>query len=242
MTSVIPELCTHSQHLMYCKYVNCCLCGAILSCSKVPGKYVCQVIKDNTFNCQTEVSASHLYSSMLNDQYAIRFYNPNAAYIKYRVNIIKWLKELTNKLDITNTSLHIAVAYTDYVLSRLNIASGKFNLIALTCLIIAVKYDELDKNIPSLFDFINIARSTFFVKPKDIKDCEAKILSTLSWNLCIITPLNFLDILFTQGVLHITDTITEGEVNIETAKEITRHSKYLLDISFNSKNKHKIRL
>jgi hypothetical protein len=220
---------------MYCKYANCCLCGAVLSCCEANGKYVCQVIKDEAFNGQTEVSASQLYSSMLNDQYVTRFYNPNASYIKCRVNLIKWLKELTKKLDITNSSLHIAVAYMDYVLSKLNFPSGKFNLIALTCLIIAVKYDELDENIPSLFDFMSATRSTLFTKPNDIKNCEAKVLSALGWNLCIITPLNFLEILFTQGVVHITDTV-EGKVNVETAKDITRDAKHLLDISFNSKD------
>lgn len=237
MSCTITEVCEHSQQLMYCKYVNCSLCGAILSYSDLSHNYTCTVIKDQAFSSQTDISASQLYSAMLNDQYATRFYNPTADYLKSRLSVVNWLKELTNKLDLTTTTLHIAVAYMDYVLSRHNFSTGKFNLVALTCLIIATKYDELDRNIPSLLDFMGAARSMLLVKPNDVKSCEAKILGALSWNLCVITPLNFLDILFTQGVLHISDKIIGGkEVSVETAKEITRQSKSLLDFLLNGTN------
>ena len=84
--------CTHKQQVTFCHYVNCVSCGAMLSRPSSTntlsnsGSYE-GVVKDDLFNAHSDVPASLLYSTMLNDQYTARYYNPTAEYVKVRNNI-----------------------------------------------------------------------------------------------------------------------------------------------------------
>ena len=83
--------CTHQQQVTFCRYVNCMLCGAILSQPSSThtlsnsGSYE-GVVKDDLFNVHSDIPTSLLYSTMLNDQYTARYYNPTAQYVKVRNN------------------------------------------------------------------------------------------------------------------------------------------------------------
>lgn len=84
MTAISP--CPHNQQVSYCKYANCVLCGTLLSQPESSGQpsHDLTVIKDDRYNSRADVSTSQLYSTMLNDQYVTRFYNPTAEYVKVR--------------------------------------------------------------------------------------------------------------------------------------------------------------
>ena len=91
--SLSATTCTHQQQVTYCKYVNCVLCGAILSqpdshsntaqTTSISSSNL-GVVKDEQYNTRSDVPTSLLYSTMLNDQYTMRFYNPTAQYLKVR--------------------------------------------------------------------------------------------------------------------------------------------------------------
>lgn len=228
MNTSLTKTCTHLQPVKFCKYLNCMDCGSILK-----SKGQCDVIKDDLFNTHADISTSQLYSVMLNDQYATRFYNPNAQYIKYRGNIINWLKEVITCLELGKDTLHTTISYMDYVLSRFNFPGMKFCLVGLGCLMVAAKYIELDIKIPPLPDFLRGSKSVLpGVTNVELKRCEKTLLKTMNWNLRIVTPLNFLELILTQGVLHVTDEVDNKRTDL--AKELTRHSLELLDFSINS--------
>lgn len=105
--------------------------------------------------------------------------------------MVIFLRETGERLMLSNTTIHIAVAYTDYLLSKQEIFSNqKYYLIALISLMLAAKYDELDKNIPPIQDYIRAANSKIDnLTVEEIKDCEVLCLKILDWNLKIVTPL-----------------------------------------------------
>ncbi len=73
-----PTCCPHKICVKFCKFSNCVVCGALVSIDDeiVPAA----AIKDLQSLSHSEVSASLLYSNMLNCQ--CRFYNPTASYLK----------------------------------------------------------------------------------------------------------------------------------------------------------------
>jgi len=233
MTNCLPPVCTHTQQVAYCKYLNCVLCGSLLSESNsMPGT----ILKDDAFNSRADVSTSQLYSTMLTDQYVTRFYNPTAQYLKSRRGLIDYLREVTMRLQLSKGIFHISIAYMDYVLSKHDFPKVRLPLIALTCLVIAAKYDELDKNIPPLSDYLRVSITKLpTARVEDIKECEVVLLRILAWNLRIITPLTFVETLLTQGVVHSTDQVNdEKSPAMQTVMSVTRHALNFVESALNS--------
>lgn len=59
-----------------------------------------------------------------------------------------WIFEVGDKLKQRNLTIHIACAYLERLMHEYEISGNKLELTALTSLLIASKYDELDDNIP----------------------------------------------------------------------------------------------
>ncbi len=131
--------------------------------------------------------------------------------------MVDWIREVGGKLLLSKAIIHIGVAYMDYVLGKQDMPRHKLCLVAVTCLYLAAKYDELDRNIPSLRDLLKASASKLSAaRPGDIKECEMGLLRILGWNLRIITPLVFAEVLLTQGVIHKTDTVGANNESVST--------------------------
>ncbi len=115
----------------------------------------------------------------------------------------------------------------DYVLSKTEIASKMYPVVALTCLIIAAKYDELDRNIPPYDDYIKA--SSLEVAKENLIECEMHLLQQLSWNLRVVTPLIFLQLLLTQGVIFSNDSCNKSKMDPVLAKKVSRQANVLID-------------
>ena len=94
-----------------------------------------------------------------------------------------WVNEVREKLSISNPVFYTAVSIMDYVLNQNAFPPAKYQAIALTSLIISSKYEELDKKIPMIDDYIRVSR---FMYPSSlISDIEAIILKILDYDLKI---------------------------------------------------------
>ena len=125
------------------------------------------------------------------------------------------------------STVHIGVFYTDYVLSKFEPNSKLYPLFALTCLIIAAKYDELDQNIPPYDAFIRA--SGMNVPRQTITEFEMKLLGQLDWSLRVVTPGTFVQLFLTQGVIFTTDKSNKVGINEALTKKMTRQANVLLD-------------
>ena len=137
-----------------------------------------------------------------------------------------WVFEVGGKIGLSALTMHIAVAYMDYVLAKVEVPKNKYFLTATACLYLAAKYDELDKRIPPIHDLLRASLSKLSTaRVEDIKECEVMLLRTMAWNLKIITPLVFVEVLLTQGVLYATDKIDEKDaVSVHTSKLVCKHA------------------
>lgn len=139
-----------------------------------------------------------------------------------RNSIIVWISQIANKLGLSARISYIAIAYFDYINSKYDYRNTEHYLIAITCLKIAAKYDELDCRIPFTEDFIIFAGSKLYPNRKEaIHDCEMKMLSILNWSLNVTTVLTVMELLFCQGILYSTDKFDKnGKDVLEIARKL----------------------
>jgi hypothetical protein len=156
------------------------------------------------------------------------------SYLRYRVLLINWLKIMKSRFRLADSTFHIAVKYMDFVLSQKEYHHSKYQLIALTCLILAAKYDELDMNIPFPEDFARIAKLPFHNYV--IAQCEMLILDLLNWKLKVSTSYSIGHCLLAQGVLFDADRISKEKLppKPEHAALITKVADFLIEHSIRS--------
>jgi len=73
-------------------------------------------------------------------------------------------------------------------------------MIALTCLFISSKFEELDDNIPSAREFVEESRIQ--VGRREMMKVESELLNgPLGWDLGVVTPLSAVEALLSLGVI-----------------------------------------
>ena len=92
------------------------------------------------------------------------------------------------------------------------LTSVKKELLMISCLLIAAKFNERDENLIKINDLQKECKNSFTFK--NIISWEAKILQELKWNLLIQTPLHYLKIFSWTGVTFESDQFIDEETNV----------------------------
>jgi hypothetical protein len=91
----------------------------------------------------------------------------------------------------------------------------KKELLMITWLLVAAKFNERDENLVHIGELQKECKYTFTYK--NITSCEAKILQELNWNMMIQTPLHFIKLFYSTGVVFASDNyfdeISKTEIN-----------------------------
>jgi len=98
--------------------------------------------------------------------------------LQKRKELIEQTFEVGYKTQQASTIIHIAACYLDKLLHSEFHSS---NLTALTCLLLASKYDELDDNIPLIKEIIR--KSSCKYSYDEFVAEEGRILKALNWDL-----------------------------------------------------------
>lgn len=119
-----------------------------------------------------------------------------------------------------NLTIHIAVGYLERcfqlgLFKDLQSKEIQQKTLALACLEIASKYDELDDNIPFVKELIRKSSPGSIGTYRECIKAETQILRAFNWNLMMTVPQCFLEALFAQGIAFASDTIgaTHKKVN-----------------------------
>ena len=107
---------------------------------------------------------------MLEDENQITYigYDDKTALVKdpLKAMLIDWLFEIGERFLQTNLTIHIAIAYLERCYSiGLHLkekdvvrSENELRILAITCLLLASKYDELDERIPFINDMGSMYR------------------------------------------------------------------------------------
>ena len=90
-----------------------------------------------------------------------------------RATLIDWLVEVAEEYRLVPETLHLAVNYIDHFLSYVPVARSKLQLVGVTCMLIASKYEEIHP--PAVDEFVYISDNTY--KREEIMSMEAIIFA-----------------------------------------------------------------
>ncbi|KAI7816335.1 cyclin-like protein [Gamsiella multidivaricata] len=107
---------------------------------------------------------------------------------KMRGVLIDWLAEVHYKFKLLPETLFLSVNLIDRFLSLRSVSLVKLQLVGVTALFIAAKYEEVMA--PSVANFIYMSDGGF--KDKEILQAERYMLQTLGFQLSYPSPMNFL--------------------------------------------------
>ena len=130
--------------------------------------------------------------------------NPSIYFISIdgaRSNLVDWLSFLCSKLNFSDQTLFRSVSIFDEYISKLTINDSSkinqqyLNLIAIACLSLATKLEEINCNYISFLNekVLNSPNSKIFTS-NDLINMEFQILKALQYNTMFSTPLDFIEI------------------------------------------------
>lgn len=101
-----------------------------------------------------------------------------------RAVLIDWLIEVSDEFKLVTETLYLAIAYIDRFLSTHPINNSDFQLLGVTCMCIAAKYEEIHPPHMERFSYI----TDHVCSVEDIADAEAEVLQGLDFRLASPTP------------------------------------------------------
>ena len=110
---------------------------------------------------------------------------------KMRAILIDWIIDVHFKFKLKAETLFLTVWLIDKYLSLKKIKRNKLQLIGVTCMLIACKYEEIYS--PEVFDFVYITENSY--EKKDIIELEMEILVLLDFNVTVPTSNSFYEII-----------------------------------------------
>ena len=130
--------------------------------------------------------------------------NPSVYFISIdgaRSNIVDWLSFLCSKLNFSDQTLFRSMSIFDEYISKLTINDSSkinqqyLNLIAIACLSLATKLEEINCNYISFLNekVLDSPNSKIFTS-NDLINMEFQILKALQYNTMFSTPLDFIEI------------------------------------------------
>lgn len=107
---------------------------------------------------------------------------------RMRAIVVDWLVEVSEEYELCTDTLYQAVNYMDRYLSRQAIDRKNLQLVGVTCMWVASKYEE--KYPPTVSDFCEITDNTY--TKAQLIQTEEHVLKTLSYELTVPTAKTFL--------------------------------------------------
>lgn len=101
-----------------------------------------------------------------------------------------WLVDVHNSFNLLQRTLHVAYRFLDAYLVLEETSKAELQLVGITCLWIASKYEEIYP--PKLKVFVEVTANTYTAE--QMLDMETKIMRVLGFNLVKPTSISFIDL------------------------------------------------
>ncbi|CAI2361253.1 unnamed protein product [Moneuplotes crassus] len=159
---------------------------------------------------------------------------------KMRKYLIEFILQVGDRLKQRALTMQIAVNYLDrlFMMGKLDLVKKDKHLWAVTALLLASKYDELDQNIPYIKEFGKVSSKAKYTYSEVIK-CETEFLNLLKWDLISICPSYFLSVILHLCNSESSNTTVKSQkvsppLSFEKMKQLNKFSEFFMDIAFQS--------
>lgn len=124
-------------------------------------------------------------------------FKASAGYMNYQKDItytmravlVDWLVEVADEYSLNLQTLYTTIGYIDRFLSEVSVQRAKLQLVGVTCMLLAAKFEEVTP--PTVANFSLITDSTY--SPEQILRMEHLVLKVLKFDLGSATMLSFLN-------------------------------------------------
>ncbi|RDX89048.1 putative cyclin-A3-1, partial [Mucuna pruriens] len=96
-----------------------------------------------------------------------------------RAILVDWLVDVAEEYKLLSETLHLSVSYIDGFLSVNHVTKSRLQLLGVSCMLVASKYEEI--NPPSVDQFCNITDNTY--GKAEVVKMEADILKSLNFEM-----------------------------------------------------------
>ena len=157
-----------------------------------------------------EVNPQEVFPIMTKDiynNYPISFQpNINKDFLKIRNDLIKLIHKISKKMGFKSQTFFLSIYYLDIILlENKTLASTNFNLLGLSCFIVASKYCENDPIVPPLETYLNYYNkynsSDKKIKLDELFEMEVKVLKYLNYKMNYVSIYDFNLFFFNHGII-----------------------------------------
>ncbi|XP_068114594.1 cyclin-J [Hyperolius riggenbachi] len=117
-----------------------------------------------------------------------------------QLNLRRYFADLiaivSNRFKLCPTARHLAVYLLDLFMDRYDISIQQLHIVALSCLLLASKFEDKEDRVPKLDQLNSLGCMTnmnLVMTKQNLLHMELLLLETFQWNLCLPTPAHFID-------------------------------------------------
>lgn len=156
-----------------------------------------------------------------------------------QLNLRRYFADLiaivSNRFKLCSTARHLAVYLLDLFMDRYDISIQQLHIVALSCLLLASKFEDKEDRVPKLEQLNSLGCMTnmnLVLTKQNLLHMELLLLETFDWNLCLPTPAHFIEYYLSIAV-HDTD-LHDGWPMIcleKTKIYMAKYADYFLEVS-----------
>ncbi|XP_070994573.1 cyclin-J-like [Oncorhynchus clarkii lewisi] len=140
--------------------------------------------------------AGDIHQSLRIKELKLPVYRAHSPQIGMRRYFADLLAILSNRYQLCPTARHLSVYLLDLFMDHYDVAVKQLYVIALSCLLLASKFEEREDRVPKLEQLNSLGfmcSLNLVLNKRDLIKMELLLLETFSWNLCMPTPAHFID-------------------------------------------------
>ncbi|XP_008819885.1 cyclin-J-like protein [Nannospalax galili] len=141
--------------------------------------------------------ASDVHCTLREKELKLPAFHAHSPLLKSRRFFVDILTLLSRHCELCPAARHLAVYLLDHFMDQYNITTSKqLYTVAISCLLLASKFEDREDRVPKL-EQINSTRilssQNFSLTKEELLNTELLLLEAFSWDLCLPTPVHFLD-------------------------------------------------
>ncbi|KAL7853779.1 hypothetical protein AOLI_G00206230 [Acnodon oligacanthus] len=140
--------------------------------------------------------AADIHQALRIKELKLPTYHAHSPQIGMRRYFADLLAVLSNRYQLCPTARHLAVYLLDLFMDHYDVAVRQLYVIALSCLLLASKFEEKEDRVPKLEQLNTLGfmcSLNLALNKRDLIKMELLLLETFGWNLCMPTPAHFID-------------------------------------------------
>lgn len=173
-------------------------------------------------------SSSDILASMRkSEQKAATSKHPR--HLSYRRHLVDLMCEVGERFRFHKTTIHTAVEHLDRILQEVSVTKERLELIALCCLQLAAKFAEAEESVPSAGHFGRFASHR--VRTEMIHHMELMVVTRLQWTMKVTTPLHFVNLFVTKGIVFNTDRMQGMPLIEKVPRYVQKYVEFFADLT-----------